>query len=292
MFLDSIGQALKYIVECYRMILEEPRLLLPSLLSVVVGAFVGIVVIIASVLFGIFSHGIVAPVFAGFLFIALLISFSINYMLTAVASYAIYEHVKYGKSSLRKAFNVAISRWPTIIGLAVIAALITVLVNSLRNSAKRRHGILFGLLTSIVPWALEEGWKIASALLIPVAVIGGLGLVDSFKKAYDIAKNNFVLIGAGEVGIRILTGIFGFIGFVVSILIAVGLYALLSGINVTFGIAVAVIFAFMAISLVTTLNQFIRTSFYTLIYVWAEEHLEQGGPTAIAPKPLKNAFGI
>ncbi len=67
MFFESISQALKYIVECYRMVVEEPKLLLPSLLSVVVGAFVGILVIIASVLFGIFSHGIVAPIFAGFL---------------------------------------------------------------------------------------------------------------------------------------------------------------------------------------------------------------------------------
>ncbi len=117
-------------------------------------------------------------------------------------------------------------------------------------------------------------------------------MVDTFKRAFDIAKNNLVLIGAGEVGIRILTGIFGFIGLVFTILIALGLFALFSGINVIVAIAVAVVFAFMAISLVTTLNQFIRTSFYTLIYAWAEERLEHGGPAVTAPTPLKNAFGI
>ena len=140
--------------------------------------------------------------------------------------------------------------------------------------------------------ALEEGWKVASALLIPVAVIGSLGFVDTFKKAFDIARNNLVLIGAGEVGIRILTGIFGFVGFVFSILVAIGLFMLLSGLSSLLGIAVAVVFAFVAISFVNTLNQFVRTSFYTLAYAWAEERMEHGTPTVEAPTPFKNAFGI
>ena len=58
------------------------------------------------------------------------------------------------------------------------------------------------------------------------------------------------------------------------------------------GVAVAVIFAFMAISFITTLNQFVRTSFYTLAYMWAEDRLEHGSPTMAAPTQFKNAFGI
>jgi hypothetical protein len=148
------------------------------------------------------------------------------------------------------------------------------------------------LLSSTLSFVLEEGWKIASMLLIPVAVIGDLGFIDTFKKAFDIAKNNLVLIGAGEVGIRVLTGIFGFVGIVLSILAAVGLYWLFSGLSFMLGIAVAVVFAFTAITIVSTLNQFVRISYYTLIYAWAEERLEHGGPATVAPAPLKNAFGI
>lgn len=54
----------------------------------------------------------------------------------------------------------------------------------------------------------------------------------------------------------------------------------------------AVVFAFMAISFVNTLNQFVRTSFYTLAYACAEEKLEHGKPTIAAPAPFKNAFGV
>lgn len=292
MVLESIGQALKYMLECFRMVLEEPRLLIPSFCSVVLGAFIGIVVIVFAMLFGLFSHSGLMPVFLVFLFAALLVSFMVNYLFTAVTSFAIYEHVKFGHSSLSKAFGRAMSRWHIILGLAVVAAVITILVNSMKNSGKQRNGFIIGFLAPMIGVALEEGWKVASALLIPVAVIGSLGFVDTFKKAFDIARNNLVLIGAGEVGIRILTGIFGFFGFVFSILIAIGLYILLSGLSSLLGIAVAVVFAFVAISLVTTLNQFVRTSFYTLAYAWAEERLEHGTPTVEAPTPLKNAFGI
>ncbi|HEY3422680.1 MAG TPA: hypothetical protein VGK13_05930, partial [Methanocellaceae archaeon] len=75
---DSIGQALKYIIECYRMVIEEPKLLLPSLLSVAIGFFVSIFVVIALVLFHVFGSALF--VFGGFLLIALFVSYAISYI--------------------------------------------------------------------------------------------------------------------------------------------------------------------------------------------------------------------
>jgi Family of unknown function (DUF6159) len=292
MAFESIGQALKYIGECFRMVLEEPKLLVPSFVAVILGAFLGIAVVIASIFFNVFSQSGLSPFFLFFLIIALVCSFTVNYLFTAVASFAIYEHVKFGRSSLVNALKRATSRWHIILALAIIAAVVSAMANSMKNNNRRRRGIVFGMLAPILGTVLEEGWKVASMLLIPVAVISGLGFVDTFKKAFDIARNNLVLIGAGEVGIRILTGIFGFLGVVLSILMAFGLYMLLAGLNAFLAIAVAVVFAFMAISFVTTINQFVRISFYTLAYAWAEERLEHGSPTAAAPIQLKNAFGV
>lgn len=288
---DSIGQAFKYIVECYRMVLEEPKLLLPSLLSVVIGFFTGLVVLVVLAMFNVFGRGFL--IFGGFLLISLFVSYAISYIFMASTAYAVYEHVKFGRSSLRKAFNMTLARAPTILMLALVAAIITVIVQSLKNSRSNKRNFLANLIAMFFAEALEEGWKIASMLLIPVAVIGGYGFTDTFKKAFDIAKNNLVLIGAGEVGIRILTGIFGFLGVLVSVGIAIGLFMLFSGLNVFVAIAIAVLFAFTAISLISTLNMFVRTSYYTLIYAWAEDRIEHGssGPVS-APMPLKNAFGI
>lgn len=287
---DSIGQALKYIVECYRMVIEEPKLLLPSLLSVAIGFFVSIFVVIALVIFNVFGNAFF--IFGGFLLVALFVSYAISYMFMASTAYAVYEHVKYGRSSLHKAFNMALARAPTILMIALVAAVINVLVQSLKNSNNRR-GVLGGFLATVLAGVLNEGWKIASMLLIPTAVIGGYGFTDTFKKAFEIAKNNLVLIGAGEVGIRILTGIIGFIGVILSLAIAVGLFMVINYVNTVLALALAVIFAFTAISLVSTINMFIRISYYTLIYAWAEERLEHGPETPVhAPAPLQNAFGI
>ncbi len=287
---DSIGQAFKYLIECYRMVIEEPKLLLPSLLSVAIGFFISIFVILALVLFHVF--GSVLFIFGGFLLIALFVSYAVSYILMASTAYAVYEHVKFGKASLKKAFSMSLAKAPTILMIALVAAIINVIVQSLKNPNSRK-GFLVGLLANVFADALSEGWKIASMLLIPTVVIGGYGFTDSFKKAFDIARNNLVLIGAGEVGIRILTGIFGFVGVVLSLVIAFGLFTVLNYANTTLALAVAVIFAFTAISLVSTINMFIRISYYTLIYTWAEERLEHGPETPVhAPTPLQNAFGI
>lgn len=291
MIFDSIGQALRYLAECYKMVVEEPKLLLPSLISVVIGFFVGVIVIVASVLFGLFSHSMLSFMFGAFFLVALFISYAISYLFMSATSFAVYEHLKYGHSSLGKAYNATLAHAPTILALAFVAAVIGVLAGMLKNSRSNRNGIIYGLLATIFADVLEEGWKIASMLLIPIAVIGGLGFVDTFKKAFDIAKNNLVLIGAGEVGIRILTGVFGFIGVVLSLLIAFGLFAVLSPLSAVLGIAVAVIFAFTAISIVSTLNQFLRISFYTMVYVWAESGVEHGQPAAAVPAPLQHVFG-
>lgn len=287
---DSIGQAFKYIVECYRMVIEEPKLLLPSLLSVAISFFISIFVVIALVLFHLF--GTAFFIFGGFLLIALFVSYAISYIFMASTAYAVYEHVKFGKSSLNKAFSMALARAPTILMIALVAAIINVIVRSLKNQGNRR-GLLAGILATVFADVLNEGWKIASMLLIPTVVIGGYGFMDSFKKAFDIAKNNLVLIGAGEVGIRILTGIFGFVGIILSLAIAFGVFTVLNYANTTLALAVALIFAFTAISLVSTINMFIRISYYTLIYTWAEERLEHGPETTVhAPTPLQNVFGI
>ncbi len=287
---DSIGQAFKYIVECYRMIIEEPKLLLPSLLSVAIGFFIGIFVVIALLLFHVFGN--VFFIFGGFLLIALFVSYAISYIFMASTAYAVYEHVKFGKSSLNKAFSMALARAPTILMIALVAAIINVIVQSLKNQGNRR-GLLAGILATVFADALNEGWKIASMLLIPTVVIGGYGFTDSFKKAFEIARNNLVLIGAGELGIRIITGIFAFVGIILSLAIAIGIYAVLNYANTTLALAAAVIFAFTAISFVSTINIFIRISYYTLIYTWAEERLEHGPEAPVhAPTPLQNAFGI
>jgi hypothetical protein len=295
MFFDDIAKAFKFLIECFKMILEDPKLLFPSMLSVVFGFFMSLIVIVPFVLMGMMGK-LGLYLFGGFALIALFISYAFTYFFAGASSFAIYEHVKYGKSSLGNAFNRAFSCILTLLMLAATAAVIKIIVNSLKNSGRNRRGsgVLLGFISSLAAGVINEGWEIAVSLLVPVAVISHLGYVDTFKKSFEIVKNNLVVIGAGEVGIRILDGVLGFLGVVIGIGLGIGLFLALTPFIGMFSLAVAIPVAFVFISLTATITQFIRTSYYTMVYIWAEEHMMHGqnGNTVAAPQAIQNAFGV
>jgi hypothetical protein len=293
-FLDDIGKALKFLAECFKMMAEEPKLLLPSLLSVVFGFFMSMIVIVPFIFMGLLGK-IGLFMFGGFALVALFISFAFSYFFMGASAHAVYQHVKFGRSSLGEAFNRALGSIVTLLLLSATAAVIQMVVNMLKNSGNRsRGGLIVGLIASLAGDVIREGWDIAVRLLVPVAVIAGLGYMDTMKKSFDIVRNNFVIIGAGEVAIRILTGIIGFFGVLLSVLLALGIFFVAEqAIGWTWALGMALPVAFVMISLVSTLNLFIRTSYYTLVYIWAEESTMHGQQSPVAaPAPIQHAFNV
>lgn len=290
---SQISRAFSFLVECLKMILSEPKLLLPSLLSVIVGFVMSLVIIVPFVFMNLFGK-VGYFVFGGVVLVLLFVSYSISYFFMGASAYAVYQHIRQGRSSLRDAFGKAFACLVTLLLLAATAAVIQMIVSMLKSSS-RRQGLIVGLIASLAADVLREGWDIAVRLLVPVAVIAGLGYTDSFRKAFDIVKNNAVLVGVGEISIRILTGVIGFVGFLGSVLLAVGLFVGLSGLNFLLALAVAIPVAFVGLSLTSTLTLFIRTSYYTMLYAWVEESQNQGtateGAVKAAPTPLQVAFG-
>jgi Family of unknown function (DUF6159) len=293
-FFDNIGNALKFLVECFRMIAEEPKLLLPSLCSVVLGFVLFVLFLIPFILIGLFDR-LGFYVFGGAAVVLLFISFALSYVFMGATSYAVYQHLRFGKSSLGEAFNRALGSIVTLLLLAVTGAVIKMIASSARNRSNRGGGIVFALLGSIVAGVPEQGWQIAVSLLVPVAVIAQLGYIDTFKKSFEIVRNNLVIVGAGEVAVRLLTGVIGFFGVVISVGLGVGLFFLAQGaIGSAWAAGFAVLLAFAGIALATTLTTFIRISYYTQVYVWAEDHMmhEQDGRIVAPPVGIRNAFNF
>lgn len=292
MVLDEIVKALKFIVECYRMVIHEPKLFLPSLFSMLSGLFFGVLVFIISAALVILLnvHWIFIAIIGGTL---LFVSYAISYFFMGMTTYAVYEHVKLGKSSLRNAMSKSLASAPTLLVLALVTVIVSGIANSMKNRGGRRRGsFLIGMLGGVLGEVIEQGWDIASRLLVPIAVIGGLGIVDSVKKAFDIVRNNLIMVGAGVLGIKIVTGVVGFVGVIGSIAVGGMLFYVLSQVNMLLGIGVAAIVIFTGISFITTLNQFVMTSYYTLLYVWIVEGIEHGAGSTSAPEPIKAAFGV
>lgn len=291
---DDIGRALKFLAECFKMIVEDPKLLVPSLLAVIFGFIMSLVLIVPLAMMyfaGALAGKLGYALFGGIVLVFLFISYAFNYFFIGATSYAVYQHVKFGKSSLGEAFSRALSCITTLLLLAATAAVLKMIVDMLKNNNGRR-GFILSAIANLAGDLIREGWTIAISLLVPVAVISRLGFVDTLKKSFEIVKNNLVVIGAGEAGIRILGGIIGFVGTVFAFLLAGGLFYTLTFVNFIMAIAVALPVLFVCLSFISMINLFIRTSYYTMVYIWAEENLVHGqeGPIA-APAPILNSFG-
>jgi hypothetical protein len=97
------------------------------------------------------------------------------------------------------------------------------------------------------------------------------------------------------VAVRLLTGIIGFFGVVISVGLGIGLFFLTQGaIGSTWTAVFAVLLAFVGITLATTPTTFIRISYYIQVYVWSEDHMIHGqdGRIVAPPVGIRNAFNI
>ncbi|MCD1296128.1 hypothetical protein CUJ83_14085 [Methanocella sp. CWC-04] len=276
-------------IECYRMVIEEPKLLLPSLLSVLVSTGISILLIVPVIIFNVMGKAGIS-ILGFFIIAALFISYMVSYFFMGASSYAVYEHVKNGRSSMRNAFNRSASVASTLALLSLTGVILSFIVKLFKGSRMKRRNPGFNFIGGIFAGIVEEGWDVASRLLVPVAVISGLGYQNTIKKSIEIVGNNLVAIGVGEIGIRILTGMFGFAGVVLSLMAGAGIFLSLAGINFLVAAIAGIMVAFTGISLISTLNQFVKTSYYTLLYLWAVEGIEHGVAPEIAAKPVNISF--
>lgn len=326
MFFDSLGRGWKMIMASIRMGLEDKRLLIPSVITVFNNFLFGILMLGSGVsmasggaqtgqqLMGsgtrlLRSGGLnglmdpsgmanVAGTVGGSinsemcLSTAILVAiwWLINRFLEGVTTAMAYSHLTEGRGSgkFRLACKAVMdSAWPLIqLGMATFVA------NCLVKFLKNRQGTatagfgLMGFLGGIV----QIFWTLAGHLLLPAIVIEGCSFVGAMKRADKIASGNLLTIGFGEVGIdkvadvsMLLMGMLG---------MSIFGYAWFSGTLTSIAFfGVAFIWACLVV-LMTAAFMYIRTAFYTCLYVWAIEaeavHSIEG--RKVAPPPLAAAL--
>jgi len=291
---SQISRAAGFLIECSKLVVAEPKLLLPPLLSVIFGFVMGMLVVIPFIFLGFLDkYGFYA--FGGTALFLLLINHVFSYLFMGASSYAVYQHIRLGQSSMAEAFNRALYGLLTLLMLAATASIIRLIwitVNIMKRRGKSRD-LLVNLLSSFAGDVLREGWDIVVRLLVPVSMITGLGYRDTIRKSFDIVRHNVAIISIGEVTIRGMTGITGLIGYLISILIAIVLFFMMANTNFKMALEVAVLALFVCVTLASTLKLFIRASYYTMLYAWAEE-CQTGsilvGSVVVTSTPLQNVF--
>jgi hypothetical protein len=206
-------------------------------------------------------------------------SFLIFYFFCGMTVNMIDVHLKGGVPSLGDGAKDAGKNFLAITFLALISTIIEMFA----KAARREGSIVAKILMSII----QSIWTVVSFLLLPAIIIEDAGLGTAMKRVRQLHGNNLLLIGIGEVGVRLVTGIIGFFVFLaifgviyVAATVMSGVAALVFAIGVG-GTMLAIYAAF---------NVYLRMAYYTCLYVWAVE-VERAGASVPAPGPLGVALG-
>jgi hypothetical protein len=214
-----------------------------------------------------------------------------NRFLEGVTTALVYSHLTEGKGSgkFSLACSAVFQSLPAIIMLGLVTLIAKRIAGWMRN--KRNSGFLgmgFNFLAGIV----EIFWTLAGHLILPAIVIEGSSFWGGLKRADKIAQGNLLTIGVGEVGVdlicRITSGLVylgGLAGF------GAVYYTHISPTSLPV-IASSLLWV-IAVVIVTALSIYVRSAFYSCLYVWAieSEAVEEAERIRVKPpEPLAAAL--
>jgi len=107
-----------------------------------------------------------------------------------------------GDPTLRDGMRAATSKLPNIIGYALIAATVGMILRALQER--------FGLIGRIVVGMLGFGWTVATFLVVPVLAAQDVGPVDAVKRSASLLKKTWGENLIGNAGIGLAGGVLTF----------------------------------------------------------------------------------
>jgi membrane-anchored glycerophosphoryl diester phosphodiesterase (GDPDase) len=297
--MESFSRGWSFLKQAWSMAFKDKDLLKPSVYALIVGMIVSIIGIIpiagAAFLIGNSQFGnIILFVMGGFL---VFIQFMVTYIFSGMTAYLIFGYLSEGDGRMDKAWAVVRRDFFDIFTLAAASTL----VNMLKSAANRnRNRGVVANMARTATGLLEVLWTEAAYLILPAMVIDDLNLKDGMQRVWKITKENLLLIGVSTVGVRLVTGLMGFIfgvvGLGIAFLVGGGL-SFASGGDTTFSIAGIVIGAlifFTFVMVASVIGSYTSTAYHTCLYIWArevEKAKAKGSSVQVAaPAPLAAAL--
>ncbi|MFP3902847.1 MAG: DUF6159 family protein [Armatimonadota bacterium] len=281
-FWASLSRGWAFARESIAMGFRDTDVFVPSIISV----FVNLAV--AGVFFGImYATGQLGPLLddeqtaEAWTYVVTVIfvfgGYILSYFLTAMTVNMVDAHLRGQDAQLGVAFADARQNILAIIWLAVVATVVNMLTSAMRK--KQRGG-----LSDLAADAIDKAWLVASYLLLPIIIIEDVPFSTATKRATKLHGQSVIQVVVGEVGLTILQKVLGFVLFIIGVVPAVLAY-FISPALLVFGIGWAV----MVIVFTTAFMMYLRTAFYTCVYLWAAAN-EAAGQDVAAPEPLERAM--
>jgi hypothetical protein len=177
---------------------------------------------------------------------------------TALASAALIR-LDGGNPTVADGMRVAMSKLTNIIGYALIAATVGMILRALQER--------FGLIGRIVVGMLGFGWTVATFLVVPVLAAQDVGPVDAVKRSAELLKNTWGENVIGNAGIGVAGGLLTFGLLLVSAMLIFGAVATHS-VVLTVVVAAAAVIGLVALSLFQTAMHGVYSA---ALYRFAEE---------------------
>jgi hypothetical protein len=299
--MQSFSRGWQFLQQAWSMAFKDKDLLKPSLYSLVVGMIVSVIGIIPIIgAFFIFRDTQIGNIILFVLgAILVFVQFVVGYVFSAMTVYLIFGYLSEGDGRMDKAWAIVQRDFFDILTLAAASTA----VNLLKNLANRnRRGGVGASLARTATSLLEALWTEAAFLILPAMVIDDLNLKEGMSRVLKITKENLLLVGISTVGVRLVTGLIGFVLGAIGVLLGLGIFYGLSslfgfeGFGLVISIGLAVLAASVFFMLASVVSSYTGTAYHTCLYIWAREveKAQVAGKVSsqvLAPAPLAAVLG-
>ncbi len=215
---------------------SDKELLIFPLLSAISCILVAATFFVPAMFAGVFSgldRESMSPLFYVFLFAFYVVQYSVIIFFNSALIGAAMIRLNGGDPTVADGFRIAMSKLPAILGYAVIAATVGVILRALQDRA--------GFIGRLVIGMIGLAWTVASFLVVPVLVSQDIGPIDAVKRSAELLKKTWGqnLIGTGGIGLVFGLAIFALI-FAGAGLIYLAVSSGILAITITAVVAVAV----------------------------------------------------
>ena len=223
-----------------------------------------------------FDEPVIYALLFAFYFVASLIVIFFN----AALVFCALEAFAGRRPSLRAGLGAATRRLPQILGWALVAATVGLILNIVQSVLKDRLGFLGSLLGGL----LEVAWAVVTYFVVPVLVVDGVGPIEAVKRSSAILKRTWGESVGGGGGLGIISFLLLLPAFLVIGLIAAAGRGTGADGATFFAIAAVVGLYIVALSVVFAA---LGTIFRTGAYIYATTGQ---APSAMDPALLQGAF--
>jgi hypothetical protein len=218
---------------------------------------------------GVFEYAVV--------FLFYIVMYTVIIFSNAALTGAALIRLRGGDPTLGDGFRIAMDHLGQIVGYAVIAATVGVVLRALRERG--------GLLGQIVAWFGNLAWNLATYLVVPVLVVENIGPIEAIRRSTDLLKRTWgeQIVGNFSIGL-----VFGLLTLAAVLVVGVPLFLLASAMDSILMIVLAIVLIVLLVAAISLIGSALNGIYVAALYRFATE-------TAVAdqyfsPELVQGAF--